>query len=143
MSKRIEKSLISRCCSTLRSLSEGSQEVLRVLATLPSSGVDIDLLADLVQKPPQTVCNLLDEAATIGAIHIKRNQRVQFTHDKHHQAALELITEQQKSTLYVTIFRKLEDKGDDYIFARAELATQIDAACHPIFEKTRIRESVC
>jgi hypothetical protein len=101
----------------------------------------VDLLSDLVQKPSQKVCTLLDEAATLGAIRIKRNRRVQFTHDKHHQAALELITENHKSPLYVTILQKLEDKGDDYIFARADLAMKVDSTCYPESEKTRIRKS--
>jgi hypothetical protein len=134
--------LVLACSSTLNSLSEGTREVLRVLAPLPSSGIDIDLLSDLVQKPSQMVCNLLDEAATIGAVRIKTNRRVQFTHDKHHQAALGLITEQHKSTLYVTILQKLEDKGDDYIFARADLAMQIDSTCFSPSEKTRICKSL-
>lgn len=132
----------SRLISTLNSLSEEAREVLRVLASLPSRGVEVGLLSDLVQKPAPIVRTLLDEAATLGSVHITRHQHVEFTHDKHQLAALSLIAADEKPKLCVMLAEKLENRGDDYIFSRADLimeATILDPDCYPIPEKAKIR----
>lgn len=127
--------------STLKSLSEEAREVLRILASLPSRGVDINLLSDILQKPAATVRTLLDEAATLGSVHITRHQTVEFIHDKHHQAALNLIAPHERPKLCIMLADKLKNRGDDYIFSRADLimeATALDPNCYPIPEKTEI-----
>lgn len=127
--------------STLNSLSEEACEVLRVLACLPSRGVDINLLVDVLQKPATTVRTLIDEAATLGSVHVTQTQKVEFIHDKHHQAALNLIAPDDRSKLCVTLANKLENRGDDYIFSRADLiieATALDPDCYPIRKKAEI-----
>jgi hypothetical protein len=130
-----------RCSSTLLSLSEEAREVLRILASLPSRGVDISLLSDILDKPATIVRTLLDEAATLGSVHITRHQKVEFVHDKHHQAAWNLIAPEERPQLSIMLANKLEKRGDDYIFSRADLimeATALDPDCYPISEKARI-----
>lgn len=127
--------------STLNSLSEEACDVLRVLACLPSRGVDVNLLVDVLQKPATTVRTLLDEAATLGSVHITPQQKVEFIHDKHHQAALNLIAPDDRPRLCVTLANKLENRGDGYIFSRADLiieATALDPGCYPIRKKAEI-----
>ncbi|KAJ9096765.1 hypothetical protein QFC21_005035 [Naganishia friedmannii] len=127
--------------STLKSLSAGAREVLVVLACLPSQGVDVHLLSELVDKPSPIVRTLLDEASTLGSVQITRQQHAQFTHDKHHQAALDLIATEEKAELYISLARKLESKGGDFLFSRADLimeATALKPDCYPVPEKARI-----
>ncbi|KAJ9105540.1 hypothetical protein QFC19_003522 [Naganishia cerealis] len=127
--------------STLKSLSAGAREVLMILACLPSRGVDVEFLSELVDKPAPVVLTLLDEASTLGSVLITRQQHVQFSHDKHHQAALSLISPEDKPELYISLAMKLEKKGSDFILPRADLimeATAIDPGCYPVPEKTRI-----
>ncbi|KAJ9113617.1 hypothetical protein QFC22_005925 [Naganishia vaughanmartiniae] len=134
-------SVVAFVTSTLKSLSEGAREVLTVLACLPSRGVGVHLLSELVEKPAPIVRTLLDEAATLGSVQITRQQQAQFTHDKHHQAALSLIAPEDKPGLYISLVKKLENKGGDFIFSRADLimeATALDPGCYPIPEKATI-----
>lgn len=112
-----------------------------VLACLPSRGVDVDFLSELVDKPAPILRTLLDEAATLGSIQITRQQHAQFTHDKHHQAALDLIAPEDKAALYISLVQKLESKGGDFLFSRADLimeATALEPDCYPVPEKARI-----
>jgi hypothetical protein len=121
--------------------------VLLILACLPSRGVDVNLLSELVDKPAPIVRTLLDEAATLGCVQITRQHYAQFTHDKHHQAALSLIAPEDKPRLYISLVKKLENKGGDVIFSRADLvmeATALDPDCYPIPEKAKISKlSLC
>lgn len=94
--------------------------VLCHLACLPSRGVEIALLAHLVNKTENTVRTLLDECATLGSIVI-RNTKVQFVHDKPHAAALGLIDPQEKPRLFAKIARNLEGLSTDYNFVRADM----------------------
>jgi hypothetical protein len=94
--------------------------VLCHLACLPSRGVEIALLAHLVNKTENTVRTLLDECATLGSIVI-RNTKVQFVHDKPHTAALGLIDPQEKPRLFAKIARNLEGLSTDYNFVRADM----------------------
>jgi hypothetical protein len=87
---------------------------------LPSRGVEIALLAHLVNKTENTVRTLLDECATLGSIVI-RNTKVQFVHDKPHTAALGLIDPQEKPRLFAKIARNLEGLSTDYNFVRADM----------------------
>lgn len=117
--------------------------MLLVLACLPSRGVDVNLLSELVDKPAPIVRTLLDEAATLGCVQLTQ-QHAQFTHDKHHQAALSLIASEDKPRLYISLVKKLENKGGDVVFSRADLvmeATALDPGCYPIPEKTKISKS--
>jgi hypothetical protein len=135
--------IVSVSLSTLLSLSEEARDVLRILASLPSRGVDINLLSDVLEKPATIVRTLLDEAATLGSVHITRHQNVEFIHDKHHQAAWNLIAPEERPKLCIMLANKLEKRGDDYIFSRADLlmeATSLDPDCYPVLEKARIGE---
>lgn len=108
---------------------------------LPSRGVNIDLLSDILEKPASMVRTLLDEAATLGSVHITRHQNVEFIHDKHHQAAWNLIDLEERPQLCIMLANKLEKQGDDYIFSRADLimeATSLDPDCYSIPDKARI-----
>lgn len=106
--------------SVLNSLSQQARVVLCHLACLPSRGVEIALLAHLVNKTENTVRTLLDECATLGSIVI-RNTKVQFVHDKPHTAALGLIDPQEKPRLFAKIARNLEGLSTDYNFVRADM----------------------
>lgn len=106
--------------SVLNSLSQPARVVLCHLACLPSRGVEIALLAHLVNKTEGTVRTLLDECATLGSVVI-RNTKVQFVHDKPHTAALGLIDLQEKPRLFAKIARKLEGLSTDYNFVRADM----------------------
>lgn len=68
---------------------------------------------------------------------------MEFIHDKHHQAALNLVAPDERPNLCIMLANKLEKRGDDYIFSRADLimeATALDPDCYSIPEKTRISE---
>ena len=111
--------------------------VLCHLACLPSRGVEIALLSQLVHKSENTVKTLLDECASLGSV-IVRGTKVQFVHDKPHTAALALIDPQEKPRLFAKIARDLEGSSTDYSFLRADLYIQAREANPDLIEPLEV-----
>lgn len=111
--------------------------VLCHLACLPSRGVEITLLAHLVNISEGTVRTSLDECATLGSVTV-RGTKVQFVHDKPHAAALAFIDPQQKPRLFAKIARDLEGTSTDYSFLRADLFIQARSADPELLEPLEV-----
>jgi hypothetical protein len=107
------------------------------LACLPSRGVEIALLAHLVNKSESTVKALLDECASLGSV-IVRGTKVQFVHDKPHAAALAFIDPTEKPRLFAKIARDLEGTSTDFSFLRADLFIQARTADPEVLEPLEV-----
>ncbi|KAI5455195.1 hypothetical protein NCC49_000012 [Naganishia albida] len=107
--------------SIFNGLSSSARLLLCYLACLPSRGVEISLLARLVNKSESVIRPILDECIASGSITVT-NLTIQFVHDKPHAAALASISETDRPRLFVTIARALEGfSTTDYHFVQADM----------------------
>lgn len=106
--------------SVFNGLSSSARLLLRYLACLPSRGVEVSLLARLINKSDAGIRSLLDECVASGSTEVT-DHRVQFVHDKPHAAVLASISRNDRPKLFVTIARGLEGISTDYNFVQADM----------------------
>lgn len=97
------------------------QRLLQILGCLPSRGVEIDLLARLADLPSgKAARQSLQEAISIGIVTIQGGT-VQFSHDRHHQAALDTITPERWAEWNLDLANRLSAEKGDFDFLIADM----------------------
>lgn len=108
-------------CSTILSLSPECKRLLQILGCLPSRGIEVELLARLADLPSAYAARQrLGEATSIGIVTL-RDDQVQFSHDRHHQGALDTLSTDDRARWCLELASHLDREGGDWEFLTADM----------------------
>ncbi|WP_164931928.1 EAL domain-containing protein [Janthinobacterium sp. 17J80-10] len=134
--------VIELMVESLRRLSEGALELLKVLACLGTTA-QVSTLQAVLEAPPESVEALLDAVERTGLIR-QADGQVKFAHDRIHEAAYSLIPQAERAARHLEIGRKLLSQVapgelDQRIF---DLAYHFNAGLELVADESE-RASVC